>query len=120
MSIFSKIWAGLKWVGKLFTSKAAKDALNLVDSLVPMVLPTVTSINKIVPSVGDATISDIVDAYQSFGVSAANIKSDPKEFGSQLAQLALTVTRDQLKDTSTPERVIKAAIELALVLIKAK
>ena len=120
MSIFSAIWSALKWFGKLFTSKAAKDALALVSEFIPQVLPIVKSIKIIVPNVGEAKVSDIINAYNSFHVPIDGIKDNPADFAGHLAQLALTVVRQQLKDTTTPERIINAAIELALVGLKAK
>ena len=120
MSIFSKIWAALQWFGKLFTSRAAKDALGLVNEFLPQVAPIVQSIQKIVPSVKDASWNDISNAYKSFGIVLGTIEESPSAFGQALAQLALAATRDKLGDKTTPERIIKAAIEIALVGLKAK
>jgi hypothetical protein len=120
MNLFNTIWQALKAIGKFFTSKAAKSALELVISFIPQVSPIVDAIRKIVPNVGEAKLADILTAYQAFGISIQNIRSDPKEFAGYLAELALTVARQRLKADSTPERILNAAIEMALVELKAK
>jgi translation elongation factor EF-1beta len=120
MNFFSAIWNSLKWFGRLFTSNAAKAALELVNAFLPQVMPIVSAIQALVPNVGTATLADIYKAYQSFGVTIGEIKENPVAFGQALAALALAVVRQQLKDNTTPSRIINAAIELALVGLKAK
>lgn len=123
MSILGKIWGALKWFGRLFTSKAAQDAFKMVDDLLPQVTPIVNEIRDIVPNVSTATLNDIKSAYAKFGIAfdsaIGTIKENPMAFGSALATLALMVAKKRINNDSLPTRIIKAAIELALVGLKA-
>ena len=120
MSIFGAIWGALKFLGRLFTSPAAKEAFALVDAFLPKVAPIVKDIQTMIPNVSTATLGDIKNVYNSFGIALDDIKDNPASYGTALASLALTVARNRFGDTSTPSRIIKAAIELALVGLKAK
>lgn len=118
MGFLSKILSGLKWFGRLFTSSIAKEAFELADSIVPVVLPVVSEIRKIVPDLGNATINDIKRAYAAFGQVLGDIKMDKAAFGTALAELALTVARTRVPDANMPTRIIKFAIEAALLFLK--
>jgi hypothetical protein len=120
MSIFGAIWGALKFLGRLFTSPAAKEAFGLVDAFLPKVAPIVKEIQEHIPNVSTATLGDVKNVYSAFGVALDDVKENPVSFGTALASLALTVVRSRFNDTSTPSRIIKAAIELALVGLKAK
>jgi len=123
MSIFSKIFGGLKWFAKLFSSSIAKDALETADSLLPQVLPIVKEIQSFVPNVGNATIYDIVRVYEAFGETLGKIEENPIAFGSALSNLALIVAQKQLARVNKPSvanRLINFAIQAALVALKAK
>jgi len=120
MSVFAKIWAGLRWFGRLFTTQAAKDAFKLVDEMLPHVAPIVRLIRDIVPNVSQASFEDIKAAYSAFGKAIGDIRQDTMGFGMALAELALMVARERIADSSIPTRILKAAIELALVALKAK
>jgi hypothetical protein len=121
MSIFAKIWSALVWFKRLFTSDAAQEAFALVDSILPVVSPVVDAIRKIVPDLDSATIADIKAAYAKFGFVVQEIGKDKIAFGWALSRLALMVARDRIPGgSSIPTRIIQAAIELALVAIKAR
>ncbi|HSW40403.1 MAG TPA: hypothetical protein VLL97_13020 [Acidobacteriota bacterium] len=117
MKIFSILVWPFRKLYKLFTSEAAKSALSQIDELIPQVIDIVENLRAFDPKT--ATVADIIELYRKHKVElVGTLLQDPVSIGNALLNLATFLVKQREPNKSTS--VIQAAIQLALVALKAE
>jgi len=105
--------SALSRIVNLFSSGKAQAALEAVVSLVPKALPVVRFITSITPTRADEEIIALLDRFGLQERAAAYLALPPADRGAALRAVAVSLLAKQAPDQ--PERILGAAIELAVV-----
>jgi hypothetical protein len=117
MSISTELHNVLSKIIGFFTSGKAKAALTTASELVSVALPIVQEINVLVPN---KTVSEVVKAYQKYGVPVANVSLSGGDVNSALLNLATAVLQKNLpaEKATASVSILQTAIQLAVLAAK--
>lgn len=118
MNIFEK---AVQDIEKVFSSNAAKAALETAASLALQAAPIVSAIEALVPST-NRTVQSVEAAYAKYAIPVATqIANDPTSIGNALLNLATQVMAKNLSasQTTISTNLLNTAVQMAVTALKA-